>query len=304
VTGGGDHSIDRSVDWDRAAAHYHQTRGASDAWREPVRAALATAPPGPVVDLGSGTGLWSGLLADWTGRPVLAVEPSAGMRAVALAGGTGGHHGTGEPDAGEHAGGHHGTGEPDAGEHAGGHHGTGAPAPAPEPGPAAAPGAGIQHLAGVGGALPLRGASAAGAWLSGVVHHVGDVGACARELRRVLLPGAPVVIRGAFAGRHRGIPLVRYFPGAIEALDRYPAVDDVIGAFGDAGFGFVLLDGVDEPSPGLAHWRDGLPRQRLSDTALVGLSDDEFAAGLRAVDADIAAGADPGPVRLDLLVLR
>jgi hypothetical protein len=42
----------------------------------------------------------------------------------------------------------------------------------------------------------------------------------------------------------------------------------------------------------------------VSDTALVGLSDDEFAAGLRAVDADIAAGVDPGPLRLDLVVLR
>jgi hypothetical protein len=112
------------------------------------------------------------------------------------------------------------------------------------------------------------------------------------------------VIRGAFAGRYRGIPLVRYFPGATAVLDRYPAVDDVIGAFGDAGFGLVRLDGVDEPSPGLGHWRDGLARQRVSDTALVGLSDDEFAAGLRAVDADIAAGVDPGPLRLDLVVLR
>jgi SAM-dependent methyltransferase len=260
---------DRSVDWDRAAADYHHTRVASEAWRDPVRGELASAPPGPVLDLGSGTGLWSGLLAAWSGRPVLAVEPSAGMRAVAVAGGRAG------------AGGGHGRG-----------HG----------GPAAGPA--IHHLAGLGGALPLRERIAGGAWLSGVIHHVGDIGACARELRRVLAPGAPVVIRGAFAGRCRGIPLVRYFPGAGSALDRFPSVDDVVAAFAGAGFGAVRLDAVDEPSPGLRHWRDGLPRQRLSDTALVGLSDDEFAAGLAAVDADIAAGADPGPLGLDLLVLR
>jgi SAM-dependent methyltransferase len=249
----------RSVDWDRAAADYHRTRGASEAWRRPVREALAPAPPGPVVDLGSGTGLWSGLLGAWTGRTVLAVEPSAGMRAVAVASRHGG----------------------------------------PEPAAVA-----IHHLAGLAAALPLRDGSAGGAWLSAVIHHVGDLGATARELRRVLAPGAPVVIRGAFAGRYQGIPLVRYFPGARARLDRYPSVEAVVAAFESAGFGKVRLDAVPEPSPGLAHWRDALPRQRMSDTTLVGLSDDEFAAGLRAVDADIAAGIEPPPLGLDLLVLR
>jgi hypothetical protein len=36
----------------------------------------------------------------------------------------------------------------------------------------------------------------------------------------------------------------------------------------------------------------------------VELSDEEFAAGLRAVDAAIAAGEAPGPVGLDLLAFR
>jgi SAM-dependent methyltransferase len=268
MTEGGTHG-DHSVDGDRAAADDHRSRGASEVWRDAVREALAPAPTGPLLDVGSGTGLWSRLLGEWTGRTVLAVEPATVQRAIAVAGS---HLGEG---------------------HGGGGHG--------EPPPTQVV---ILHLAGLAAALSLRDASAGGAWLSGVIHHVGDVGACARELRRVLAPGAPVVIRGAFKGRYRGIPVERYFPGARAALDTYPSVDEVVADFESAGFAQVRLDAVEDPPRTLAHWREALPRQRVSDTAMVGLSDDEFAAGLRAVDADIAAGVDPGPVRLDLLVLR
>jgi SAM-dependent methyltransferase len=112
--------------------------------------------------------------------------------------------------------------------------------------------AGRVHL--VGGradGVPLRDGVAGAAWLSTVIHHVGDLDACANELRRVLAPGAPVLIRSAFR-----------------------------------------------------RWRERLPSQRLADTILVGLTDDEFAAGLRALDAAIAAGRDPEAVGLDLLVLH
>ncbi|HKE76762.1 MAG TPA: hypothetical protein VKB57_24295, partial [Acidimicrobiales bacterium] len=77
------------VDYDRAAADFHHTRGrtaALAAWRAPVVEALAGAPAGPIVDLGAGTGAWSAALVEWTGRRVLAVEPSAGMRAEFAAG--------------------------------------------------------------------------------------------------------------------------------------------------------------------------------------------------------------------------
>jgi len=221
-----------------------------------VVAALAGAPPGPVLDLGAGTGAWSGVLAAWTGRPVVAVEPAAGMRAQLLAAG-----------------------------------GSGA-------------GPGPWVVAGRGGAVPLRPGSGGAAWLSTVIHHVGDLGACARDLRRVLAPGAPVLLRNAFRGRYDGIPVVRYFPGARRALDRFPAVEEVRAAFEAAGFAFAGLDRVDQPPADLATWRAGLARQRVSDTSMVGLTDAEFAAGLAAVDAALAAGRTTEVVGLDLLAFR
>jgi ubiquinone/menaquinone biosynthesis C-methylase UbiE len=53
------------------------------------------------------------------------------------------------------------------------------------------------------------------AWMSTVIHHVPDLNAAARELRRALRPGAPVLVRSVFAGRPHAITLFRYFPEAI-----------------------------------------------------------------------------------------
>jgi ubiquinone/menaquinone biosynthesis C-methylase UbiE len=71
-----------------------------------------------------------------------------------------------------------------------------------------------QVLAGDAGAIPLDDNSVDAAWLSTVIHHVPDLTAAARELRRVVRPGGPVLIRSAFAGRHEAITLFRFFPEA------------------------------------------------------------------------------------------
>jgi ubiquinone/menaquinone biosynthesis C-methylase UbiE len=49
-------------------------------WCERVRQYLSDPPPFTMVDVGSGTGIWSKALADSFGSLVYAVEPSAGMR--------------------------------------------------------------------------------------------------------------------------------------------------------------------------------------------------------------------------------
>jgi SAM-dependent methyltransferase len=246
---------DDDVDWDAQGDRYARTRHhiTNTAAYEPlVVDALSDAPPGPVVDVGAGTGIWSTALARWSGRAVVAVEPAPGMRRHALA-----------ADATE-----------------------------------------VRHVAGRVPDLPLRARSGAGAWLSAVLHHVGDLGACAREVRRILAPGAPVLIRGAFGGRVDGLPQVRYFPEVRRRFDRFPTVDATKGAFGDSGFRMERLAAVEEHAVDLREWRRLLPDQRWSDTSFAALSDDEFAAGLRRIDADIAAGRARPRAVLDLLVLR
>src|SRR5262245_47836321 len=85
----------------------------------------------------------------------------------------------------------------------------------------------IQALEGSGGALPLPDQSADGAWLSLVIHHLPDLGAAAREIRRVLRPGAPVLIRGGFSGtNYDGIELVRWFPETARTIDTFPSVTE------------------------------------------------------------------------------
>ena len=50
-------------------------------------------------------------------------------------------------------------------------------------------------VAGEATALPLRAGTVDAVWLSTVIHHLPDLAAAARELRRVLRPGGPVLIR-------------------------------------------------------------------------------------------------------------
>jgi ubiquinone/menaquinone biosynthesis C-methylase UbiE len=71
------------IDYDRMAPSYDRGRAlsseAADEWRVALRDYLSPS-RGLLLDLGSGTGVWSVLLADWFDIEVAAIEPSAGMR--------------------------------------------------------------------------------------------------------------------------------------------------------------------------------------------------------------------------------
>ena len=216
-------------------------------WRAAIARHLAPRPGMRVLDLGAGPGAWANALADWYGVSVVAVEPSAAMRARARCPGL---------------------------------------------------------VAGHAAALPLGAATVDGAWLSTVIHHIPDLTVAARELRRVLRPDAPVLIRSAFPGRHEGIGLFRYWPEAIAVLDTFPSVADVRTAFARAGFGFVALEPVPQvTAPSMAAVASSMRRE--AHTPLMRISDDAYEAGLaRLRTAAAASGPDPVIDALDLLVLR
>ncbi|WBB70905.1 methyltransferase domain-containing protein [Micromonospora sp. WMMD812] len=158
-------------------------------------------------------------------------------------------------------------------------------------------------LAGDAAALPLRQSTMDAAWLSTMIHHIPDLDAAARELRRVLRPGAPVLVRSPFPGRHRRIALFHWFPEAVRVLERYPDVARVRSAFAAAGFTVSTIEPVAQTTArSLAEYAERLDRR--AHTPLQLITDAEYAAGIARLRA--AARDDSGPVvdHLDLLVLR
>lgn len=223
-------------------------------WRDAIRRHLSPSPGMTVADIGAGTGAFAAVLSDWFGLSVLAVEPSAAMRA----------HIPRRPD--------------------------------------------IRVLAGDAGALPLPDGSVDGAWLSLVIHHIPDLEAAAREIRRVLRPGAPVLLRQGFAGR---IDAARTFPWeffpeiARRATEICPSVEEVCQAFATAGFRRDALEPVPETLGSLAELLAQLDTYRRADTNLRGLTEEEFLRGKELLRRAVRTpGSEPRTNWLDLLVLR
>ena len=168
----------------------------------------------------------------------------------------------------------------------------------------------VQVLEGHASALPLPDQSADAAWLSLVIHHISDLGVAANEIRRVLRPRAPVLIRQGFPGRVDRVELVRWFPETARTVDTYPSVDDTCTAFATVGFHQATIEQVRETySISLAEFLDQVETFRESDTTMRNLSDAEFFRGKerlrRAVrGADDTANLEIRSNWLDLLVLR
>ena len=168
----------------------------------------------------------------------------------------------------------------------------------------------IEVLEGSASALPLLDESADAAWLSLVIHHIPDLGAAAHEIRRVLRPGAPVLIRQGFPGRLDGVELVRWFPETARTAGTFPSVKETCQAFAAAGFHQDALEQVRETYPAsLADFLGQVDTFRLADTTMRNLTEDEFLRGKerlrRAVrHAKVAANPEPRSNWLDLLVLR
>jgi ubiquinone/menaquinone biosynthesis C-methylase UbiE len=223
-------------------------------WCERMRHYLSDPPPFAMLDVGSGTGIWSKALADSFGGLVYAVEPSAGMR---------------------------------------GHAAVAHPHPR------------VDYMPGRAEALPLPDESVGAAWLSTVVHQFPDLPAAASELRRVVEPEGPVLVRSGYPGRQDEIELFHLFPGAMGVAETWPRLGQVITAFEDAGFVFDAIERVREPTfDSYEELLELLPVMRRSDTALVDLDDEEWEKGIAAIERALAAGERPWDLGMDLLVMR
>ena len=166
---------------------------------------------------------------------------------------------------------------------------------------------GVRALAGDAAGIPLPDASVDGAWISLVLHHIPELHAAAREIRRVLRPGAPVMIRGGVAPtQHDAIENVRWFPETARMIDTYPSVDETFAVFAAAGFRREALELVCETRPeSLAEYLADLDTLRFADTTLRKLTDDEFERGKERVRLAVES-AQPDDRRncLDFLVVR
>jgi ubiquinone/menaquinone biosynthesis C-methylase UbiE len=169
---------------------------------------------------------------------------------------------------------------------------------------------GIQVFEGNASALPLPDGSADAAWLSLVIHHIPDLQAAAHEIRRVLHPGAPVLIRQGFPGRLQRVELVRWFPETARTADSYPSIEATCEAFAAAGFHREALEQVRETyQTSLADFLNQVDTFRDADTTMRNLTEEEFVRGKeglrRAVkDAEDSGKSEPRSNWLDLLVLR
>jgi ubiquinone/menaquinone biosynthesis C-methylase UbiE len=168
----------------------------------------------------------------------------------------------------------------------------------------------IRVLDGNASALPLGDESADAAWLSLVIHHIPDLGVAASEIRRVLRPGAPVLIRQGFPNRCDKVELVRWFPETTRTIDTYPSVEDTCQAFVASGFHREALEQVRETySTSLGDFLGQVDNLRRADTTIRNLTEEAFLRGkerLRraVVRAEDTANPEPRSNSLDLLVLR
>jgi ubiquinone/menaquinone biosynthesis C-methylase UbiE len=172
---------------------------------------------------------------------------------------------------------------------------------------------GIQVLEGDASAIPLPDDSADGAWLSTVIHHIPDLDAAAREIRRVLRPGAPVLMRQGFPGRGDWPDtwwVHHWFPETTRVIDTWPTVEQTCQAFATAGFSRDSLERIPETyRTSLAEFLDQADTFRRADSPMRALTEEEYLRGkerLRqaAHDAEKTPSPEPRTSLLDLLVLR
>jgi SAM-dependent methyltransferase len=150
-------------------------------------------------------------------------------------------------------------------------------------------------------ALPFRAAAFAGALCTLAIHHFPDLGGALAEVRRVLAPGARLVIFTTFPEQMRDYWLVEYFPVMLaQSIAQMPSAEALERTLHEAGLRLVQVepwvvpaDPVDlflysgKHRPEL--YLDPAVRRGISSFALLAAAG-EVEAGLGRLAADLASG--------------
>jgi ubiquinone/menaquinone biosynthesis C-methylase UbiE len=157
----------------------------------------------------------------------------------------------------------------------------------------------VTYVPGHAAALPLDDASADLALMFLVWHHVPDRPAAARELARVIAPGARLLMATTLADRLKDLLLYRYFPRTREIdAEVFPTLDETVKVFADAGFEHTGLAEVHHRSADSLTEYAGRQRMRAL-SVYEHLSDEEYRDGLAALEADAVAETAPRPIEAE-----
>jgi ubiquinone/menaquinone biosynthesis C-methylase UbiE len=154
--------------------------------------------------------------------------------------------------------------------------------------------------------VPVASDSLDMALLSMVVHHFSRLEAGCAEVSRVLRPGGFAFVRNVFKGRLAGIVFYNYFPRAREIDDaRMPSIPRMEEVFGAAGLRLESAGAVRQKiDDSLAAHTERMRRKAVSTLELI--PEEEFEAGIRAMEAEAQQEGRPTPIYedIDLLTFR
>jgi ubiquinone/menaquinone biosynthesis C-methylase UbiE len=163
----------------------------------------------------------------------------------------------------------------------------------------------VGYLEGAAERIPLPDDGCDLALLYLVLHHIQHRPAAAAEIARVLATDGRLLIRNTFADRLHDLLWHHYFPRA-RAIEEelFPTVGEVANTFAAVGLRQVALTQVRHRFA--ASRADYAARLRLRAISIFDhMTEEEIVEGFAALDADLAAHPDAGPVEedCDLLVL-
>lgn len=144
---------------------------------------------------------------------------------------------------------------------------------------------GVRYVQGVAEYLPLATGCADVVWISTALHHFTDLPRAVWECVRVLRDSGRLLVRTFLPGRTE-ITWMGAFHGREKALTRFMDLDRLAAVFAPHGLVVDHVGEVFEEVWSFAESAEWVERMRHADSMLTALTDEEVAAGLRALRAE------------------